>query len=98
MTARQPIQPAYGQGQTVSPGAGSASMTIPNGTKQVTLTNIGTNPCYVRITNYASAATTADYPVPSGAQVVVTRNDMDTNLAHISPLGTTLHVIPSEGF
>lgn len=98
MTIKAPIQPAYTTGQTLSPGAASAVATITRGNKQQILTNLGANVCYVRIGVGAIVATAADYPVPAGAQVVVTRSEADTALAHISPLGTTLHVMNGEGF
>lgn len=100
MTARQPVQPAYGSGQTVTTGAASASVTLPRGTKQVILTNTGTNVGYVRITAGASNATTADYPIPAGAQVVVSRSDDDVVLSYIQAAAgtTTIHVICGEGF
>ncbi len=99
MTTKAPIQPAYTTGQTLAPAAGSATATIRAGNKQQILTNLGANVCYVRIgASDLGAATVADYPVPPGAQVVVTRSDEDTKLSHISPLGTTLHVMNGEGF
>lgn len=99
MTTRAPVQPAYGTGQTLAPAAASATVAIPRGNKQQVLTNLGANVCYVRIGAAGlGAATVADYPVPPGAQVVVTRSDEDTQLSHIAPLGTTLHVMAGEGF
>ena len=98
MTTRAPIQPAYGTGLTMTPAAASAAVAIPKGNKQQILTNLGANVCYVRIGAAGVVATAADYPVPAGAQVVVTRSDDDSQLAHISPLGTTLHVMNGEGF
>lgn len=100
MTARQPFQPAYGTGQNFTTGAASASITLPRGTKQVALTNTGANPGYVRITAAASAATTADYKVPAGAQVVVSKADDDVVLSHIQDAAgtTTMNVICGEGF
>lgn len=98
MTTRAPIQPAYTTGQIVTPAAGSATISIRKGNKQQILTNQGANVCYVRIGQGIGAATTADYPVPAGSQVVVTRADDDDQLSHISPLGTTLHIMNGEGF
>lgn len=99
MTTRAPVQPAYGSGQTLTPAAASATAPIPRGNKQEILTNLGVNVCYVRIgAPGLGAATIADYPIPPGAQVVVTRSDDDTQLSHISPTGTTLHVMNGEGF
>lgn len=99
MTTRAPVQPTYGSGQTLTPAAGSATISIPKGNKQQILTNLGANVCYVRIgATGLGAATIADYPIPPGAQAVVTRADEDSQLSHISPLGTTLHVMNGEGF
>lgn len=99
MTTRAPIQPAYGSGQTVTPAAASATVAIPRGNKQQILTNVGAAVCYVRIGAVGlGPATIADYPILAGAQYVVTRGDEDTQLSHISPTGTTLHVMNGEGF
>lgn len=99
MTTRAPVQPAYGSGQTAASAAGSATVAIPRGNKQEVLTNLGANVCYVRIgASGLGPATAADYPIPPGAQVVVTRSDDDTQMSHISPTGTTLHYMGGEGF
>lgn len=99
MTTKAPINPAYGSGQTVTPAAASATVTIPKGNKQQILTNLGAAVCYVRIGRTGlGAATVADYPVPAGAQVVVTRADEDNQLSYISATGTTLHIMNGEGF
>lgn len=99
MTTRAPIQPAYGSGQVLTPAAASATVSIAKGNKQQVLTNLGANVCYVRIGAVGlGAATTADFPIPAGAQVVVTRSDDDTQLSHISASGTTLHIMGGEGF
>lgn len=98
MTIKAPIQPAYGTGTVLSPGAASAEATIGTGNKQVILTNLGANVCYVRVGQGTLAATTADYPVPAGAQVIISKADDDNKLAHISAAGTTLHVMKGEGW
>lgn len=99
MSVKARIQPAYGSGQTLAPAAASATVAIPRGNKQAILTNLGANVCYVRIGAVGlGAATAADYPVLPGKQVVLTRSDEDTQLSHISPVGTTLHVMNGEGF
>ena len=97
MTIKAPINPSYTSGQIVTPAAAAASINIPQ-TKQVCLTNLGVNVCYVRIGQAGIAATTADYPVPPGIQVIVTKQETDTVLSHISAAGTTLHVMAGEGF
>lgn len=98
MTIKAPVQPSYATGQTVNPAAGAATMTLTTGSKQLILTNLGANPCYVRVGSGTIAATINDYPVPAGAQVVITKAMNDDKLSHISPVGTTLHVMNGEGF
>lgn len=98
MSALQPFSPSYTTGQVVTPAAAAASITINKASKQVCLTNLGANVCYVRVSDVAVSATTADYPVPpNGSQVVITKADGQTILSHISAAGTTLHVMTGEG-
>lgn len=91
------FSPAYGSGQTVSPAAAAASITLANTGNSICLTNTGTNICYVKVSAAATSATTADYPVQAGAQVILTRDPQQTVLSHISASGTTLHVMLGEG-
>jgi hypothetical protein len=99
MTIAAPIQPGYGTGQAISSTSSAATVTIAAASKQVVLTNMGANLAYVRIGSTGLPnASAADYPVPAGAQLVVTRAETDDKLSHISPLGTTLHVMNAEGF
>lgn len=99
MTNRAPVQPGYGTGVTTTPAAGAATANLTAGSKQLILTNLGANVCYVRVGQTGlAAATTADYPVPAGAQVVITKAEVDDKLSHISPVGTTLHAMNGEGF
>lgn len=98
MAVLSAFNPSYTQGQTVTPSASAASSTIAYRNKAVCLTNLGTNVCYIRIGRGTIAATTADYPVPVGAQTVVTKGEEDDTISYISPLGTTLHFIVGEGF
>lgn len=98
MSALQPFNPAYTSGQVVTPAAAAASITINKESKQVCLTNLGANVCYVRVSDVAVSATTADYPVPAGQQAIITKGDGQTVLSHISAAGTTLHVITGEGW
>lgn len=97
MSAVQAFNPAYTTGQVVTPAAAAASITINGVAKQVCLTNLGANVCYVRISSVAVSATTADYPVPPGMQALITKGDGQTILSYISAAGTTLHVITGEG-
>ena len=98
MTIKAPFQPAYTTGQVVSPAAAAASVTLLKNSKSVCLTNTGSNTAYVRISPTAANATTADYPVIAGSQVVIGKADDDISLSHISASGTTLHIICGEGF
>jgi hypothetical protein len=98
MTIKAPVQPGYGSGQVLTPAAGAATATLTIGSKQLILTNLGTNPCYVRVGQSVANASTLDYPVPAGAQVVITKAMADNQLSHISAAGTTLHVMNGEGF
>lgn len=94
-----PVSPAYGTGNAISPGAAPGTAAIIKGNRQQILTNLGANVCYVRIgKNGMPAASTSDYPVPAGAQLVVTRSIDDDTIGFISPLGTTLHTIGGEGY
>lgn len=93
-----PFNPAYTSGQVVTPAAGAASINVNAVSKQVCLTNLGANVCYVRCSDVAISATTADYPVPPGMQVLITKQDGHNILSHISAAGTTLHVMTGEGF
>lgn len=94
----QPFNPAYASGQTVTPAAASAAAADLIPSRQVCLTNLGTNVCYVRIAAAATAATAADYPVPPGSQVSITKDYDHLKIATISPLGTTLHIMCGLGF
>lgn len=99
MTIKAPFNPSYTRGITVTPAAASANSEIATDSKQICMTNLGANVCYIRIGDSATmAATTADYPIPSGAQLVVTRDPSQTRIAYISAAGTTLHILPGEGF
>lgn len=93
-----PFSPSYGRGITVAPGAASASTDVAGNSQTLCLTNLGANVCYVRMSDVAVAATTADYPIPGGAQVTITKPREYDLLTHISAAGTTLHIIPGEGF
>lgn len=99
MTIKAPIQPGYTTGQTVSAASSAASVALTPGSKQLILTNLGSNLAYVRAGQTGSTlATAADYPVPAGAQVVISKGHGDNQFSYISPVGTTLHVMDGEGF
>jgi hypothetical protein len=98
MTIKAPVQPCYGTGQILSPAVTSATATLTPGSKQLIMTNLGANICHVRVGQSVAAASTADYPVPAGAQVVISKAEGDNQMSHISATGTTLHVMNGEGF
>jgi len=93
-----PFTPAYGRGVTVTPAAASASVTIGGNSQTLCLTNLGANVCYIRMSDVAVSATHSDYPIPGGAQVTITKPREYGLLTHVSAAGTTLHIIPGEGF
>lgn len=99
MSAMQPACPSYGYGQIVAVTTTSGAFTLTAPSKQLIVSNLGTNPLFVRITPKGGAATTADMCVPANNQVTITK-DYDTLVgAVISTGGTTsMHVIPAEGF
>ena len=93
-----PFNPAYTSGQTKTSAALAASFSVAAGTNQVCITNTGSYIAYVRIGVGSFSATTADYPVLAGSQVVLTKAQDDTVVSHISASGTTLHFICGIGF
>jgi hypothetical protein len=95
---KKPFQPRAGSGTIVAPAVASANVAVGKGNEQFCFTNQGAAPCYVRWGVGAQVATTADYCVPPNAQVVCSKAEDDDNLAHISPTGTTLHIIAGEGW
>lgn len=98
MSVLAPFNPAYTQGQTVNSAAVAASIAVNASAKQLTITNLGNNVAYIRTGTGTIAATTADMPILPGTQVSLTKGEMQDVLSHISAAGTTLHVIPGEGW
>lgn len=98
MSVLAPFNPAYTQGQTVTAAAVAASVTVNKASKQITVTNLGSNIAYVRTGTGAIAASTADMPILPGTQVTLTKGDNQETFSYISAAGTTLHVIPGEGW
>lgn len=97
MDAR-PFNPAYGSGQVVAPAAGALAVTNLNkGDQNVVVTNLGANVCYVRVSD-AGDASTADYAVPAGAQVCLTKAPEQQRLSYISASGTSLHIMTGNGW
>ena len=98
MSALQPFNPSYTQGQTVTAAAAAASITINAVAKQVVITNRGANEAYIRIGTGAISATVADMIILPGNQISLTKGDGQETVSYISVLGTSLHIIPGEGW
>ncbi len=100
MTIQAPFAPNYGSGVTVAPTATAASLTFPNKTKSVVLTNFSASVVsYVRISSDGVAATVADYPVLPSTQIVLSKSDDDAVLSYVTSSGTgSLHVMAGEGY
>jgi hypothetical protein len=99
MAVLETFNPSYGSGIIVAPGVTTASSLIGVGRKSLCLTNLSAIVCYVRSGPVGTVATTADYPVPAGAQVSITKFQDDNTVAYIAPGGTSsLHIIPGEGW
>jgi hypothetical protein len=98
MSALQPFSPAYTQGQIVSATATAASVEIEKHARNVAVSNLNTQIAYVRIGTSGIAATTADFPILPGCQVIITKADGQGTLSYISAVGTSLHIIPGEGW
>ena len=99
MSVMQTFNPSWGSGQSLTPGAASASVTFGAGRKSFVVTNTGSVTCYVRAGKSDVIASSADYPVLAGSQVSLTKDQDHTHLAHIAASGTgALHIIPGEGF
>jgi hypothetical protein len=99
MSVQATFNPAYTQGTTISVSSTSAPATVGKGSKSLTLTNLGTDACYVRVSTGTIAATTADYPVLGGSQVSIGKFQDDDTVSAVTASGTTsLHVIPGEGW
>ena len=98
MSVLAPFNPSYTLGQTVTAGAASASVPMLSDPKQIAVTNTGSNIAYVRTGNGALSASVADFPIMPGARAVLTKGQGADTFSYISALGTTLHVIPGEGW
>lgn len=88
-----PFNPAYGSGQAVT-SAASATVTINKTDRQVCITNTGGAFAYV---STGASASAADYPIPPGAQAVITKGG-ETTLSHFCASSTTLHIMTGNGW
>jgi hypothetical protein len=94
-----PFAPGYGHGAVLSATGTSANAAIDAASQTLCLTNLGSAVVYVKVTEDATdTASTADYPIPGGCQVSITKNRNYNRIAYISADGTSLHVLPGEGF
>ena len=95
----KPFNPAYNRGQTVTTSGTSARIEIGKGAGSLCLTNTGGEYCYVRSGGSDVVATAADFIIPPGGQVTISKFQDDTHLAYIQlTAATTLNVIPGEGW
>jgi hypothetical protein len=98
MSILAPFNPSFTQGQTVTAAAAAASVAVNANAKQVTITNTGANIAYVRTGTGTFSATAADMPVLAGTQISITKGEGTETFSYISAAGTTLHVIPGDGW
>jgi len=94
-----PFAPGYGHGAVRVATAVSANALIDVASQTLCLTNLGANVCYIKLSESSTdTASTADYPIPGGCQVSITKNRDFNRIAYISADGTSIHVLPGEGF
>jgi len=94
-----PFAPGYGHGAVLTATATSANAAIDAASQTLCLTNLGSAVVYIKLSEDSTdTASTADYPIPGGAQVSITKNRNYNRIAYISADGTSLHVLPGEGF
>ena len=98
MAILAPFQPRFGAGVVVSPAAASANSAIGKGNKQIHFANLTSAVCYVSIGYSGLTASTADFPIPGNTTRVLSKDEDMTHVAYISAAGTTLHIIPGEGW
>lgn len=94
----QSFTPIYGSGVTVAPTTTTASSSIGDPGATACITNLGTNTVYVRLGESGVVATTADYPVYPGNQVMLAKQVDDTHVAYITAGDTgSLHIMSGDG-
>lgn len=107
MSALQAFNPKYGSGITESATTSSTPYTLDanattsgGGNKAVVVTNQGdTNGVYFRIGTGTVVATDADYYLPPGAQVCVTKAQNEDKIAFLAAASSSpMHAIVGEGF
>ena len=105
MSTNYAFSPAYGTGQTLTPGAASATVTIQRSMNQIRVLNTGAAIGYFRTFNSRAAtdkpatgvATTADLGVAPGMSTTVSKDLSHDSMAFISATGTTFIIIQGEG-
>lgn len=90
--------PSYRQGVLVAATSTTASTAVGVGSKTLCISNLGTNAVYVHAGPSGVAATTADMLIMPNGQFYLTKDQDFTHVAYISPGGTSLHILPGEGF
>lgn len=101
MSVIQPFAPRYGSNQVLTANSSSQIATLKTGNKQLRVVNTGAAKGYFRvfkIADGAQSATVADCPVDTGKEKVVTIDQDYDGFSYISATGTTLEVMPGEGF
>lgn len=98
MAALQPFAPQYDNGQTVTASGTSGSVNITANALNVCITNTGLNIAYVKIGTGTVTATANNFPIPAGAQRILTKSSIHDVIAYISASGTTLNIITGEGW
>jgi len=108
MSVLAPFNPKYGSGITETATTSSTAYvmdtsfeTSGGGNKSVVVSNQGnTNGLYVRTGPLSTVtATDADYYIPPGTQVTLSKNGGDRYIALLAAASTTaVHVIVGEGF
>ncbi len=93
-----PFAPRYGAGQTVATSTSSGSTTIGAGNKCLRLQNLdGTNTIYVRVTEGAGTATTADLILRPNQVIIIQKDQAFDTVSHIASASTpNLRIEPGE--
>ena len=92
------FSPSFGNGQTIAVTTSSASAAIGVASDELVLTNLTSEPVYVRTGDSAAVATAADYCVGDKGQITIRKLRSHTHVAVLTAAGTSdLHVIPGEG-
>lgn len=97
---KNPFAPEYGATVAIAQSASSTSANVPTGTKQLCLTNTGPAVAFVRVSQGASTATGADFPILPNTHRLITRfQDWGVVSVIWSAAGSgTLYVTPGEGY